>query len=114
VPPAGPGTRRAAAAGPAGHPLGDALVWIAVASVGNLIGGVGLVTLFRVLQAWAKRPNRRRGHAPSALAAEAARGSGRCVRRAGDRGDPVTGQLPREQPRGRTLSGADRAPAPIK
>jgi formate-nitrite transporter family protein len=33
------------------HSLGDVLGWLLVATAGNLVGGVGLVTLFRVAQA---------------------------------------------------------------
>lgn len=35
----------------AGHTLGDVLVFVAISTAGNLIGGTGLVTLFRLVQA---------------------------------------------------------------
>jgi formate/nitrite transporter FocA (FNT family) len=34
-----------------GHPLTDVIVWLLIATAGNMVGGVGLVTLFRVAQA---------------------------------------------------------------
>jgi formate/nitrite transporter FocA (FNT family) len=34
-----------------GHALGEVIVWLLIAIVGNTVGGVGLVTLFRVAQA---------------------------------------------------------------
>src|SRR5579884_1913839 len=38
-----------------GHTLWDVLGWIVLASAGNLVGGIGLVTLFRILQAREKQ-----------------------------------------------------------
>jgi formate/nitrite transporter FocA (FNT family) len=35
----------------AGHSLAEAFGWIVVATVGNMVGGIGLVTLFRLVQA---------------------------------------------------------------
>ena len=37
------------------HGLGDVLSWLLVATAGNLVGGVGLVTLFRLTQAHQQR-----------------------------------------------------------
>jgi formate/nitrite transporter FocA (FNT family) len=35
----------------ANHSLLDVSVWLAIATAGNLVGGLGLVTLFRLTQA---------------------------------------------------------------
>jgi formate/nitrite transporter FocA (FNT family) len=44
--------------GPAGRSLGEVIVWELVATAGNLVGGVGFVTLFRIVQAREKaRPH---------------------------------------------------------
>jgi formate/nitrite transporter FocA (FNT family) len=32
------------------HSLGELIVWLLIATAGNLVGGVGLVTLFRLAQ----------------------------------------------------------------
>jgi formate/nitrite transporter FocA (FNT family) len=37
------------------HSLGEVAVWLLIATAGNLVGGVGLVTLFRVAQAHQQR-----------------------------------------------------------
>ena len=37
-------------AGPAGRPLADVAVYLAVATLGNLVGGIGSVTFYRFLQ----------------------------------------------------------------
>jgi formate/nitrite transporter FocA (FNT family) len=39
---------------PAGHSARDVLGWVGLATAGNLLGGVGFVTLFRLAQAWEK------------------------------------------------------------
>ena len=41
--------------GPAHHGLADVLTWILAATAGNLVGGVGLVALFRIAQVKAKQ-----------------------------------------------------------
>ena len=41
--------------GPARHGLADVLTWILAATAGNLVGGVGLVALFRIAQVKAKQ-----------------------------------------------------------
>jgi formate/nitrite transporter FocA (FNT family) len=33
------------------HSLSEVVVWLLIATAGNLLGGVGLVTLFRLAQA---------------------------------------------------------------
>jgi formate/nitrite transporter FocA (FNT family) len=45
----------------AGFSLANALLWIGVATAGNLAGGVGFVTLFRLVQAWEKQRQRQSG-----------------------------------------------------
>ncbi len=42
----------------AGRSLGDVCLWILVATAGNLAGGVGFVTLFRLVQVWEKQRQR--------------------------------------------------------
>jgi formate/nitrite transporter FocA (FNT family) len=37
------------------HGLGDVVIWLLIATAGNLVGGVGLVTLFRLAQAHQQR-----------------------------------------------------------
>ena len=41
-----------------GHPLGDLVRWLVLATVGNLVGGVAFVTAFRVVQVNEKRRQR--------------------------------------------------------
>lgn len=41
--------------GGSGASVGSAVEWIAITTVGNLVGGVGFVTLFRVAQSWEKQ-----------------------------------------------------------
>lgn len=41
--------------GDAGHDLVEVLIWLALATAGNVVGGVGLVTGFRLVQAREKR-----------------------------------------------------------
>lgn len=36
------------------HSIGDLLRWVGLATAGNLVGGVGLVTIFRMVQIWEK------------------------------------------------------------
>jgi formate/nitrite transporter FocA (FNT family) len=38
--------------------LGQLVVWMLLATVGNLVGGVGLVTLFRLVQANEQKQNK--------------------------------------------------------
>ncbi len=40
--------------------LGDVLIWILIATAGNLVGGIGLVTVFRIVQARTKARAARR------------------------------------------------------
>jgi formate/nitrite transporter FocA (FNT family) len=42
----------------AGRPLIDVVIWIALATAGNLAGGIGFVTLFRLAQVWEKERQR--------------------------------------------------------
>jgi formate/nitrite transporter FocA (FNT family) len=51
---------------PAGHSFLDAVRWIAVATVGNVVGGVGFVTLFRLTQARATERSRERAERKAA------------------------------------------------
>ncbi|MFN2569226.1 MAG: formate/nitrite transporter family protein [Candidatus Dormibacteria bacterium] len=41
--------------GPSGHSVRDAAIFLLVATAGNLVGGVGFVTLFRLAQVWEKQ-----------------------------------------------------------
>ena len=41
--------------GPSHHSIVDVLIWLAIATAGNLVGGVGLVTLYRMAQVWESR-----------------------------------------------------------
>jgi formate/nitrite transporter FocA (FNT family) len=44
---------------PSGHDLADVARYVGVTSLGNLAGGLGLVTCFRLAQVWEKRRQRR-------------------------------------------------------
>jgi formate/nitrite transporter FocA (FNT family) len=37
------------------HGWGDVAAWVGIATAGNLVGGLGFVTLFRLVQVWEKR-----------------------------------------------------------